>query len=121
MAQILLVDDNEPLLELTGRVLQRAGHQVSLSTNGRDALNLVQDKTFDLVITDLVMPEKEGIETILELRRKFPALRIIAMSGGGLADPETNLKLARHLGAVHTLAKPFSSEEFLAAVASVLS
>ena len=121
MAKILVVDDNNELREMTSRVLRNAGHIVTGATNGNEATRLVQDNTFDLVITDLVMPEKDGIETIMELRRKIPALKIIAMSGGGLVAPENYLVIARQLGTAQTLAKPFSRDELLAAVDRVLS
>jgi DNA-binding response OmpR family regulator len=121
MAKILLVDDNNDFREMLGRVLGNAGHIVTHAANGNEAMRLVQDNAFEVVITDLIMPEKEGIETIMELRRKIPALKIIAMSGGGFNAPEIYLNLARKLGAVQTLVKPFSGTELLAAVASVLS
>jgi DNA-binding response OmpR family regulator len=121
MAKILLVDDDDNFRAMLGRVLGDAGHIVTMAVNGNEALRLVQENAFDLVITDLMMPEKEGIETIVELRRKIPGLKIIAMSGGGFNAPEIYLNLARKLGAVQTLAKPFPGTELLAAVASVLS
>ena len=121
MAKILVVDDNNELREMTSRVLRNAGHIVTGATNGNEATRLVQDNTFDLVITDLVMPEKDGIETIMELHRKIPALKIIAMSGGGLIAPENYLVFAQQLGAAQTLAKPFPRDELLAAVDRVLS
>ena len=121
MAKILVVDDNNKFREMTSLVLRKAGHIVTVATNGNEATRLVQDNTFDLVITDLVMPEKDGIETIMELRRKIPALKIIAMSGGGLVAPENYLVIARQLGTAQTLAKPFSRDELLAAVDRVLS
>jgi DNA-binding response OmpR family regulator len=120
MAKILLVDDDDNFRAMLGRVLGDAGHIVTTAVNGNEALRLVQDNAFDLVITDLIMPEKEGIETIVELRRKIPGLKIIAMSGGGFNAPETYLNLARKLGAAQTLAKPFPGTELLAAVAGVL-
>ena len=121
MGKILLVEDDDEFREMLGRVLRREEHIVTTAANGNEAMRLLQDNAFDLVITDLLMPEKEGIETIMALRRKIPALKIIAMSGGGLVDPEDYLVLARKLGATQTLAKPFSGKELAAAVASVLS
>lgn len=121
MANILLVDDNTTLLKLQGEFLRRAGHRVVAVDNGKEAMRLVQAGPFDLVITDLIMPEKEGIEIILELRRKIPALKIIAMSGGGRASATDYLAIARKLGASQTLAKPFTGEELLGAVNTVLA
>ncbi len=121
MANILLVDDNVGLLKMQSEFLRGAGHKVTTAPDGKEALRLTQDQVFDLVVTDLVMPEKEGIETIIELRRKIPTMKIIAMSGGGRVDAKDYLMLAQKLGAAKTLAKPFSGKELVEAVASVLS
>jgi DNA-binding response OmpR family regulator len=120
MAKILLVDDNDEFREQSSQLLRRAKHTVITAANGNEAMRLVQDNAFDLVITDLIMPEKEGIETIVKMRKKNPTLKIIAISGGGLAAPEDYLVMARKLGAAQTLAKPFSGKELLTAVAGVL-
>ena len=121
MARILLVDDNVELLALAAQHLRNAEHVVTTAGDGNEALRLVQDNAFDLVITDVVMPDKEGLETIMELHQKNRTLKIIAMSGGGYVAPEDYLSMARSFGAAQTLAKPFSGEELLAAVESVLS
>jgi DNA-binding response OmpR family regulator len=121
MAKILLVDDNAELLEMAALFLRQAEHVVTTAADGKEAMRLVEGNAFDLVITDIVMPEKEGLETIMELRRKTPALKIIAMSGGGSVAPEDYLSMARAFGAAQTLAKPFLGEELLAAVDRVLS
>ena len=119
MAQILLVDDDAELLELAAVFLRGAEHAVTMAADGKEAIRLFEDNAFDLVITDIVMPEKEGLETIRELRRKNPAVKIIAMSG--YVAPEDYLVIARTFGAAQTLTKPFSGEELLAVVSSVLS
>ena len=105
-SKILLVDDNAELLELAALLLRDADHAVTMATDGAEAMRLVEDNAFDLVITDIVMPDKEGLETIRELRRKNPTLKIIAMSGGGSVAPEDYLSMARTFGAAQTLAKP---------------
>jgi DNA-binding response OmpR family regulator len=120
MANLLLVDDDADFLKLQGELLRLAGYSVVTASNGKEAIRMAKDHAFDLVITDLVMPEKEGIETIMELRRKFPALKIIAMSGGGQGGAEDYLLMARHLGASQTLAKPFTGQELREAVSTVL-
>ena len=84
-------------------------------------MDLVANNDFDIIITDLVMPEKEGIETIMELSRTAPNIKIIAMSGGGRVNATDYLTIARRVGASDTLAKPFSGDELLAAVSRVLS
>lgn len=121
MAKILIVDDNSSLLEITREFLLRSGHVAITAANGKQAVDLFTAQSFDLVITDLIMPEKEGIETIIELRRAHPTLKIIAMSGGGRRGADDYLALAQMLGASRTLLKPFSAEELLEAVADVLA
>lgn len=117
MARILLVDDDPVILQMVNEFLRDAAHEVTTAANGMEALKLARSAPFDLVITDLVMPEKEGIETILALRKESPTTKIIAMSG----STEDYLTVARKLGASGTLAKPFSRQQLLDAVASVLS
>ena len=122
MANILVVDDDAPLVNAQGEFLRRAGHTVSTAANGKQAMDLVAHNDFDLVITDLFMPEKEGIATILELRRKVPKIKIIAMSGGTvMIGAKDNLSMARMFGASLTLAKPFSGQTLITAITQVLS
>jgi CheY-like chemotaxis protein len=118
--RILLVDDDDNFRRTARCALVRAGYEVQEACNGHQALTLVRQARPDLVITDLIMPEKEGIETIVELRRSDPELPIIAISGGGRLSMEDNLLIAQKLGARSTLTKPFRSVELLEAVESVL-
>jgi CheY-like chemotaxis protein len=120
MANILLVDDEEQLRELLTFLLEDAGHSVQEAVDGNEALESYRNQRADVVVTDIVMPNKEGTETILELRRNYPDIKIIAMSGGGRNNPQDYLKLAKTFGANMTLAKPFTNEEFLAAINTVL-
>lgn len=121
MAKILLVDDNAPLLAIMALLLQHEGHVTTLAADGGQALKLVANGKFELIITDLVMPEKEGIEIILALRKNFPAIKLIAMSGGGSSlDSRQMLKMAQKLGASQILEKPFTNEALIAAVNSAL-
>lgn len=122
MAKILLVDDNAPLLGVMAILLQQEGHETTLAADGGQALKLVANHDFDLIITDLVMPEKEGIETILALRKDFPGIKLIAMSGGGTSlDGRQMLNIAQKLGATQILEKPFTDEALIAAVNSALN
>ena len=107
MARILVVDDEEGIRTLIRNMLVREGHQVTTACDGVEALRVVDSQAVDLVITDLIMPEMEGVEMISELRRRFPAIKIIAMSGGGMGGAVDYLRLAKALGAGQTLAKPF--------------
>lgn len=118
MVQILIIDDNVQLRRTLVRTLKAAGHDVHEAADGVKGLKLFEELRPDLIITDIVMPEQEGIETIRLLRQRAPNLPIIAISGGGRLD---YLGFARELGATATLPKPFGSEELLAAVADVLA
>ena len=121
MASILLVDDDEQLRPMLKMVLERAGHVVNEAGNGREALVSYNRQQTDLVVTDLVMPDKEGLEMIMELRRSYPALKIIAMSGGGRTGTQNYLELAVKFGANHILNKPFSNQELLDGVKMLVS
>jgi CheY-like chemotaxis protein len=121
MPRILLVDDNEPFRKMLHKTLENAGYEVQDAANGQFVLDLYRQHPCDLILTDLVMPEKEGLETITELRRFNPRVKIIVMSGGGRINPKNNLVMAERLGARRTLAKPFSQQEILDAIAEVLA
>jgi CheY-like chemotaxis protein len=117
MAKILLVEDNLDLLKMLNEIIQQGGHEVVMAQDGRMAMNQAKNSHFDLLITDLIMPEKEGIETIMAFRKFYPQTKIIAMSGGGAGGAARDyLSIARSLGVSNTLAKPFSSAEFMAMV-----
>jgi DNA-binding NtrC family response regulator len=121
MSCILLVDDHPEFLTIQQALLERAGHTVVTATNGAKALAAVDAGDFDLVITDIIMPDKEGLETIIELRRRRPLLKVIAMSGGGRMGAWSYLELAEKLGAIHTLEKPFNETELNAAITTALN
>ena len=123
MARILLVEDDEAVREILRKALVFAGHAVDEASNGDVALAAYRRKAADLVITDLVMPDKDGLETIMALRRLDPAVKIIAMSGGGrtLGSGQLYLETARSIGAREILAKPFTGAALLQAVNQVLS
>ena len=121
MANILLVEDEEQLRSMLKIVLENAGHTVHEAGDGKEALESYIRHPADLVVTDIVMPNKEGIETILEFRRNHPGLRIIAMSGGGRNSAQDYLKLAKSFGADYVLTKPFSNQAILDVVKTVLA
>jgi CheY-like chemotaxis protein len=120
MASILLVDDDEQFRSMLCESLKRAGYEVTEARDGSEGLRLYRDHSADLIITDLIMPEKEGLETIEEFRRNHPAVKIIAISGGSRHGPFDYLKMAKALGARQVLAKPFTRQEMLDAVIQVL-
>ena len=120
MARVLVIDDEEQVRTLIREVLEGAGHEVMEAGNGREAMKLFEANPTSVVITDLVMPEQDGLETIRELRRRFPAVKIIAVSG---AQQKLNLDLlyvAEKLGALRTMEKPFEIRKLVALVEELL-
>lgn len=120
MARILLIDDDDLFRNAMRLTLAHYGHAVSEARNGEEGLKLFHANGADLVITDLVMPEKEGLEVLMELRQQRPPVKIIAISGGGRYAAATNyLHAAKAMGASKVLAKPFANEELSAAVSEL--
>jgi CheY-like chemotaxis protein len=119
MADILLIDDEDTFRRALSMVLTRAGHRVQEARDGAEAIKLYLQAVPDLVITDLIMPDKEGVETIIALRELNPSLRIIAMSGADACGDY--LKIARKLGARRTFSKPFHGSEIIEGVESLLA
>ncbi len=105
--RILVIDDEPQLRAMLKRFLELEGYEVITAGDGKEGLRIFFQNPADLVITDLIMPDKEGIETIKELKASHPHAKIIAMSGGGRVGPETYLSLAMKMGASKTLIKPF--------------
>jgi len=120
MAHLLIIDDDDLFRPMLRENLEQLGHTVTEASNGKEGLARYASAPADLVFTDLIMPEKEGIETIIELRKKWPDIKIIAMSGGGRGTATNYLKTAQQLGAKYTLAKPFSNDELVAAINNML-
>jgi len=121
MALILVVEDDEDIREIIAEVLLAEGHDILQSCNGAQALKLLRVNRVDLVITDIIMAEKDGIEMLLELRRHHPGVKAIAFSGGGKAGGSTYLSMARSLGAKYVLTKPFPIDALLIAVKNTLN
>jgi DNA-binding response OmpR family regulator len=117
---VLIVDDDDAVRDLIAATLRAAGFMVHTASNGREAVTLFEQEPADLVITDLVMPEKDGIEIVLALRRAHPRVPIIAMSGQSTHSP-LYLALAQRLGARRTLEKPFTLKSLIGAVQEVLA
>ena len=121
MASILLIEDDAEVRTVIRRMLESKNHEVVEAQNGKVGLRLYRKNSTDLVVTDILMPDKEGIETIRELRRDFPEVKIIAISGGGMLGLERYLKLAKKMGAQRTLEKPFNGNELNEVVRELLS
>jgi CheY-like chemotaxis protein len=113
MKKILLVDDDQAFRSATGRGLRQSGYEVVEAPDGAQAFKLFDQQSFDLVITDVFMPEKEGLETIREIKARFPKLKVVAISGGGLMRAGDCLELAKMLGADGILRKPFNLPQLL--------
>ena len=114
MATILVIDDQEPIRRLLRAVLEGEGHQVVEASNGRLGLELYRARSADLIITDIVMPEMDGLELLLELTRSGLNVKVIVMSGG--PESEGRLSVAKLLGARQTFQKPLDMEQLLSAV-----
>lgn len=121
MATILLIDDDPWVLNIFTQMLVREGHTVVPAENGQQGIDLYRESPADLVITDMVMPFKDGLETIMELKHEFPNVKIIAISGGGAIEPGRYLSLAKNIGAVATMTKPLTKEDLVCAVNKVLA
>jgi len=121
MVRILVIDDDEIMNGMIVQMLSEAGYEAEGVQDGNGGLKMFESKSFDLIVTDIVMPDKEGIETIIAIRSKSKTVPIIAISGGEKLGPEQYLQMAQHFGADYTFQKPFDREYFLAAVRECLS
>ncbi len=121
MACILLIDDEASVRSTLGKYLTHAGHEVVEASDGKQAMELLEESPVDLVITDMYMPDMDGIEFTIRLGQGLPGVKIIAISGGGHMDKHDVLEMAQRLGAARTLAKPFTRDDLLAAVREVLT
>jgi CheY-like chemotaxis protein len=119
MKTVLVVDDDLPFRRMICAILAQAGYAVIEAADGGEALRMHGGRLADVLLTDLLMPEREGLETIQEFRRSFPGMPIIAMSGGGRFDAKDMLQVAHLFGAEQTLRKPFSRDELMAALGRV--
>ena len=120
MPKILIIDDDDQMRAVIVAMLDRAGFEVLEAADGKQGLRLCENTAVDLVITDIIMPEMEGLEVIMGLKKKFPGMRIIAISGGARLQPQDYLHLAATLGADRTFTKPFERQELLMAVNDLL-
>jgi DNA-binding response OmpR family regulator len=119
--RVLVIEDDPEIRAMICRMLPSDKYDVKEAANGRNALfQLNEQDNFDLAITDILMPEKEGLETIIELKRHHRHIKILAMSGGGLGSAQDYLTMAKELGADGTLKKPFIKDELLAAIENIM-
>jgi DNA-binding NtrC family response regulator len=120
MARILIIDDESQIRSMLRLMLERVGYEIVEAPDGIEGIRQYREKPADLIITDLIMPNKDGIGMIIDLKKEFPNVKIIAMSGGGVNRPEGYLDGAKKLGASCTLTKPIDREEMLMAVKDTL-
>ncbi|HVS51273.1 MAG TPA: response regulator [Opitutaceae bacterium] len=120
MARLLIIDDDDLLRGVLAKSLTHAGHTVLQAPDGRQGVELTRVTPVDIVITDLIMPVQEGVETILTLRREQPALPVIAMSGGA-SNSKLYLEIAEKIGARRILAKPFTPKQLLEVIDEILA
>ena len=119
--KILVVDDDDMFRSMLSATLRSSGYEVIEAENGKVAMKMVHDYPVDLVVTDLIMPDQEGIETIKEIKRFYPDMKIIAVSGGMRGGSMDFLPIAEYMGAARSFKKPIDRKAFLAAVAELIS
>ncbi len=120
-SRILVIDDDDVAREILGEILEKAGFSYEAASNGRIGIRLHREKPFNLIITDIIMPDMEGIETMQELRHISPTVKIIAVSGGGHLDADNYLIMAKKLGAQLTFAKPFDPQKLVQGITDLLA
>lgn len=120
MADILVVDDDESIRYALRRYLEHDGHHIVEAENGQQGVQYLEKNSVDLVITDILMPEKDGLEMIRILRKEHPQIRIIAISAGGMVGPMDYLSMAKGLGANRILPKPFRCGQLVLLVNELL-
>ncbi|NOZ62184.1 MAG: response regulator [Calditrichaeota bacterium] len=120
MKRILVIDDDEFFREMLHAMIEREGYEVDEAEDGEVGIEKHKKKQFDLIITDIIMPNKEGIGTIMELRSDYPDVKIIAVSGGGRVVPNSYLHIAEKLGAHKTMTKPFERKELISSIKELI-
>ncbi len=120
MARVMVVDDEASVRTALRRILERMGHEASEAENGRVALELYREDPCDAILMDLYMPELDGVEMMIRLKSDYPDVKVVAVSGGGWKSKDSALGEMTDLGAVETIAKPFTVEEVVEVVARVL-
>lgn len=119
--RVLIIDDDSYIREMICSMLKGENYEVFTAADGKEGMRIINDKPgIDIVITDLVMPEKEGLETIREIKEGFPYIKILAISGGGKISAENYLNIAKSMGAVITLKKPFVKRELLEVLGDII-
>lgn len=121
MACILVIDDNPEFRDILRRHLEANGHRTVLAGDGEQGLALLERETIDIVLTDILMPQRDGLEVLREARRRWPGLPVIAISGGGWIKATELLGMAERLGADNVLQKPVRRDDLIRAVDDALA
>jgi DNA-binding NtrC family response regulator len=117
----MIIDDDAQFRKMLKQTLVKVGHTVTEADNGTEGIRAFSKEHADLVITDIIMPDKEGIETIMEIRQIEPTVKIIAVSGGGRIGSASYLDLAMKLGAARTFSKPIDRKKFVETIDEILA
>ncbi len=120
MVKILIIDDEAPIRKMFRKLFEQHNYNVLDAVNGKQGMDIFKEQGADLIITDLLMPEKDGLETIREIRKLNTDIKIIAISGGGLMDQKMYLGMAKKFGAHHIFTKPVDNDELLSTVKRLL-
>ncbi len=118
---VLVVDDELGIRQLAARTLAAAGYEAYSASNGEEAIDILERTAIDLAVIDIIMPDKEGVETIIEVKSRWPHVKLIAISGGGRIGPDDFLHLARMVGADATMKKPLNFKELILQIGVLLS
>ncbi|HEB72958.1 MAG TPA: response regulator [Nitrospirae bacterium] len=121
MAHVMIIDDDQYVRSVVKQMLEAAGYVVTEASSGREGIEKHEENPADLIITDIIMPDEGGLETIMKLKRDYPKIKIIAISGGGRIVQVDFLDIAKNLGVVRTMQKPLERAELLEAVAEALA
>ena len=121
MARILVIEDDDQVREMLRQSIRNAGHEVVVATDGAIGIQMYRESPADLIVTDIIMPEKDGWEAIVELRKAYPDIKIIAISGGARLGPYSYLAIAKRFGAQRVFAKPIEKAELLKAIDELLA
>jgi CheY-like chemotaxis protein len=119
--KVLIIDDEVDIANLLKRLFEKNGMEAHTAHNGDEGLRIAKEQEFDLVVTDIIMPEKEGVEVIFELQRECPSCKIIAVSGGGFLNPDEYLSTAKEIGVAATFSKPFDTKKLIETALELVS
>ncbi|MBN2013239.1 response regulator [candidate division KSB1 bacterium] len=119
--RMLVIEDDVDVREMITKILKDEGYDVAEANNGVEGIKYLKDASeIDCIVTDLIMPEKEGIETIIDVKRDYPNIKILAISGGGKGNAQNYLHIAKAMGADLTLSKPFIKKELIDAIQQLI-